>query len=403
MNEPNKLINDVLCMAPWSHLHVNPEGSVYPCCLINETTSLLGNVNKITLKDAWNSAELKNIRQAMLANKKHKSCSICYNNELIGGLSFRSDFNEKYGNNLNLVYSTQPDGTVEKIEMRYIDIRFSNLCNLKCRMCSPVFSSKIAAESGCKPAIKRIPSNMLEEVYNYLEICEEIYFAGGEPLIIDEHYLILEKLIELGVKPRIRYNSNITKLKHKHWDILELWNKFDDIYIQASIDGYKDEITYIRHPAKYENVINTALKYNTVSSVRLDITTCVGFWNIYSLPELHIDLLNRGVINHYTQFFMSWMVHPNWFTTKVLPQDIKKIVTEKLQNHIEKFILQQEKLSPTNTNYKKIWDNQIIYMNSDDHYKKWISHGIFDISQKDMLRKESFTNTFPLLAKMMVT
>jgi radical SAM protein with 4Fe4S-binding SPASM domain len=161
----SKLINDVFCMAPWSHIHVTPAGNAYPCCLINGNTSVLGNVNKEPLSKIWNSEQLREIRVAMLNNQQHKSCDWCYVKERDFGLSFRHDFNEKYGNDLSLVNTTQPDGTVDEIQMRYIDVRFSNLCNLKCRMCGPTFSSQIAAENGIKPAIKRIPSNMLDEVF----------------------------------------------------------------------------------------------------------------------------------------------------------------------------------------------------------------------------------------------
>jgi radical SAM protein with 4Fe4S-binding SPASM domain len=398
----SKLINDVFCMAPWSHIHVTPAGNAYPCCLINGNTSVLGNVNKEPLSKIWNSEQLREIRVAMLNNQQHKSCDWCYVKERDFGLSFRHDFNEKYGNDLSLVNTTQPDGTVDEIQMRYIDVRFSNLCNLKCRMCGPTFSSQIAAENGIKPAIKRIPSNMLDEVYGYLETCEEMYFAGGEPLMMDEHYLILEKLIELGVKPRIRYNSNITKLKHKHWDILELWSHFDDIYIQASIDGFQDELTYIRHPANYDNVVKTALEYLTVPGVRIDISTCVGFWNVWSLPELHVDLYEKGVIKNYNTFRMQTMIHPQWFTAKVLPPAIKEQVTEKLLDHIDSgFVKQQELIGLENgrldRSYRDYWTGVIKYMNAEDHWDKWVSNGIQDIANKDKIRKEDFATTFPLL------
>jgi radical SAM protein with 4Fe4S-binding SPASM domain len=403
--DPSKLLNDVFCMAPWSHLHVTPAGNVYPCCLINENTSLLGNVNNTPLKEIWNSPEIKDIRLSMLANKQHKSCEWCYVKERDFGSSFRFDFNEKYGDDLSLVNSTKEDGTVEKMQMRYIDIRFSNLCNLKCRMCGPTFSSQIAAENGIKPAIKSIPNHMLDEVYGYLETCEEMYFAGGEPLMMDEHYLILEKLIELGVKPRIRYNSNITKLKHKHWDILELWSHFDDIYIQASIDGFGPELTYIRHPAKYDSIIETALKYLTVPSVRIDISTCVGFWNIWSLPELHIDLYEKGVIEHYNKFRMQAMIHPRWFTPKVLPAHIKEQVTEKINNHLTGFISQQEEIWKQNGKcdkaYRDYWTGVVNYMNAEDHYEHWVKYGIDEIKKKDEIRSENFSKTFPLLKEML--
>jgi MoaA/NifB/PqqE/SkfB family radical SAM enzyme len=366
---------------------------------------LLGNVNDKPLKEIWNSDKLKEIRLAMLDNKQHKSCNWCYVKERDFGSSFRFDFNEKYGNDLSLVNSTKEDGTVEKMQMRYIDIRFSNLCNLKCRMCGPTFSSQIAAENGIKPAIKSIPNHMLDEVYGYLETCEEMYFAGGEPLMMDEHYLILEKLIELGVKPRIRYNSNITKLKHKHWDILELWSHFDDIYIQASIDGFGPELTYIRHPAKYDNVIKTALEYLTVPSVRIDISTCVGFWNIWSLPELHMDLFDKGVIKYYNTFRMQTMIHPRWFTPKVLPKDIKDKVSEKIQNHLDGFITQQEEIWLKNAkldiSYRNYWTGVVNYMNAEDHNNYWVTHGIKEIKKRDAIRNEDFATTFPLLRKML--
>lgn len=388
--------NDAFCMAPWSHVHVIPSGNAYPCCLIHGETTLLGNVNETSIEDIWNSEGLKELRLWMLEGKKHKTCDWCYQKEEQFGESFRKDFNQKYANDLSLVNTTQTDGTVEDVQMRYIDIRFSNLCNLKCRMCGPNFSSQFAAESGHRPAIKKVPDGMIGEVYKYLETCEEIYFAGGEPLMMDEHYLLLEKMIELGVKPRIRYNSNITKLKHKHWDILELWKNFDDVYIQASIDGFEDELTYIRHPAKYNEIIETALMYLSVPNVRIDISSCIGFWNIWSLPELHNDLLNKGVISNYENFRFQPMIHPYWFTAKVLPTHIKEQVATHINHHIDFMV--SKNVSPS---YIDLWKGIVTFMNAEDHFDKWVEKGIDEIKNRDIIRNEDFATTFPKLKEML--
>jgi len=384
-------------MAPWSHLHVTPKGDVFPCCLINDDTAYLGNVNKKSLKTIWNSKLLKQLRLDMLNGVKNKSCAWCYEKEVTGEKSFRFDFNEKYSSNLTDVNNTLKDGTVENFNMRYIDIRFSNICNLKCRMCGPTFSSQWGKELNRVPAVYKLSSNMLEEIISYLETCEEIYFAGGEPLVMDEHYILLEKLLELGVKPRIRYNSNTTQLKHKNWDILELWSKFDDIYVQASIDGYGKELNYIRHPANYDNVIYTGQQYASVPSVKVHISTCIGFWNVWSLPELQEDLVDKKVILNYESFFGQCLIHPRWFSTKILPQNIKDKICIKLNDHADQ-LLSSNKIMPHS---KFWWDMIISTMNASDDSHYWESTGRQKVKEIDKKRNEDFKSTFPHLADML--
>ena len=138
------LLNEskTFCMFPWLHLNATPKGDIYPCCS-NDYTTPFGNTKEITLKEAFNSDKMKQLRLDMLNERKNDICSFCYKHEEAGPYSFRNYSKEQFAKHFDsIVPTTQEDGTVEDFKMRYFDIRFSNICNFKCRTCGSEFSSQ---------------------------------------------------------------------------------------------------------------------------------------------------------------------------------------------------------------------------------------------------------------------
>ena len=132
--------------------------------------------------------------------------------------------------------------------MKYWDIRFSNICNFACRSCGTWFSSNWYEDhikiNGAPPnhakiiKVGRSTDDMWEQLLESFDYAEQFYFAGGEPLIMEEHYRILKELDKRKMyHVRLIYNTNFSRLKFKDMDVLELWNKFDSVSIGASLDA----------------------------------------------------------------------------------------------------------------------------------------------------------------------
>ena len=260
---------DSFCVYPWVHTHLNTEGDVYPCCVswTPERQSRIGWLKKDSLEDLFNNDKMKQLRLDMMEGKKRPDiCDNCYKREDAGFHSARQGANIDFKDELDtLIASTHEDGYVEPV-IKSWDIRFSNLCNLKCRSCGPMFSNTWAQEE--KKAGAQIDSilihpieNDTDPMENQYDNVEKIYFAGGEPLIMPEHYTVLRGLIDKGVahKVHIIYNTNMTKLDYNNNDILELWKQFKKVVLGVSIDAVGPRAEYIRHGMKWK-VIEDNLK-----------------------------------------------------------------------------------------------------------------------------------------------
>ena len=175
------------------------------------------------------------MRLKMLNDIPVESCKACYTLEAAGATSLRTKSNFDFSHHLNLAQKTNDDGSLNDFRLRYIDIRFSNLCNLRCRTCCPDLSSAIASDVA-KMHSQPIPrpinvyqnkEEFLKDFLPHIPYIEEIYFAGGEPLLMDAHYWALEELISQGqTNIRLRYNTNFMTLGKGKWQAPNFWKYF---------------------------------------------------------------------------------------------------------------------------------------------------------------------------------
>ena len=199
------MVSKTFCILPWIHFYANPDGNVLPCC-IGDHNSPLGNVQTQSITEVWNSDSYKQMRLNMLSGDRCVECKSCYQSEDAGVNSFRQSVNRDYIEFLNFAEDTNPDGSLDTMKLKYLDIRWSNICNFKCRSCSSTYSSSWATEDNKQGQNKQVfifaggKNNDLlyEQIKPYIAEVKEIYFAGGEPLLMDKHYDILEHLIATG-------------------------------------------------------------------------------------------------------------------------------------------------------------------------------------------------------------
>lgn len=415
MDKKALLQSKQFCMAPWTHMHFMPNKDVNPCCLspIHET---IGNMETQTIKQVWNSAEMRQLRLDMLAGKDCKNfCERCYEKEQDGFTSLRTHMNDSYAkNHWDTVESTTEDGTVDELNLVHWDFRFSNICNQSCRTCGIEFSTQWHGDyiklwsinkENAPPKVKKIWNTVeaFEEDFETLfDKVEYIHFAGGEPLITDEHYRVLERLIKEGrTDVRIRYSTNFSSLKYKQYDIIELWKHFDHIELMASIDDCGDRYNYIRKGGKWEE---TVANFNRLKdsglfnskNIRWGIHPTISFWNVYYMPDFHRECIRLGMVDpkktqdHFsTVFHLNNLIQPEYYNCQILPAEYKKQVSDKL-------LAYADELESTYGMNADPFRNIVTYMNSADQTGQIPK--MQSMSKKlDAIRGESSKDTFPFL------
>jgi MoaA/NifB/PqqE/SkfB family radical SAM enzyme len=340
--------SETFCMYPWIHLHAYPTGEVHPCCHAEWKVPALGSAHKESLEQIWNSPAQRKLRQDMLTETPNPACGRCYEQETAGFFSGRKSANKHFGHNIGRVANTQDDGTVEKFEMIYWDIRFSNLCNLRCRTCGPTFSSQwyqdqvalVGPEWGKNNKVLNIAgrdkNDMWQQLIPHLDHVEKIYFAGGEPLLMEEHYNILEELVRRGrLDVRLIYNTNFTHTQLKDRSVFEYWKLFDKVSVGASLDDSGARGEYIRKGTDW-NVIeaNRRQMLEICPDVDFYISPTLSILNAWHLPDFHRDWVEKGLIKP-QDLNVNILQDGVHFRIDIAPQSYKDQIVEKYQAHLE--------------------------------------------------------------------
>ena len=336
--------NESFCMLPWMHLHAFPDGRAYPCCFAQDKFPV-GDLNKQSLKEVWDGDAMKQLRVRMLNNEKSKECVKCYDQEKSGFFSLRLSSNKHFGHNIGLVDSTQPNGSVDFV-MKYWDIRFSNLCNMACRSCGTWFSSnwyedhkKITGSPPPHAKIMRVgrsSNDLWEQMLENFDNTEQFYFAGGEPILMEEHYRILKELDKRKMyHVRLIYNTNFSKTKFKDIDVFELWNKFDSVSVGASLDAEGSRAELMRKGTVWkETVANRKRMMEVCPQVDFYISSTVGLLNSLHITDFHRNWVDQGLIKP-MDFNFNLLQYPDWQRMDNLPEEYKSMVKEKFQKQID--------------------------------------------------------------------
>jgi organic radical activating enzyme len=326
----NKETNKHFCILPWIHLYVAQNGRVSPCCNNNR---FLGNVQGQSIKDIWKGEKFEELRTQFKCNKPDKRCSHCYNIEKSGKESLRQISNKKYVKDFNRIKTNNPHPI-------YLDIRFSNICNFKCKTCwhgnsSAWFEEGSKRNASDERTIKAFTSDF-NELYEYLDNVEEIYFAGGEPLIMEEHYQILDELEKRKLfNIHLRYNTNFSILIFKEKNILEIWKKFNYVHISASIDASFQLGEEIREGFSWNQfIINRKQMLASCPDIYFEITPTISSLNINYLTELHQELvaLNLLEIDH---IYLNILERPNEYNVQQLSNAEKDESIKLINQHID--------------------------------------------------------------------
>lgn len=395
----------VFCISPWIQLHAQTNGYVGPCCMasMNETNYLSDLNENPNLIDAWNSEKMRQLRLNMLKGEKSSICQNCYKYEELGNESERIKYNKDYIHYIDRVFKTDKTGSVGEEKVLLLDMRFSNKCNYKCRICDSSYSSlwyedeQKLGKNPQLPSQKKMTISSDKEKFNdsYKEILSDvikIHFAGGEPLIMEEHYQVLEDLIKINHSDVVlSYNTNFSTLKYKNVEVIEQWKFFKTVDVWASLDGMFERGDYMRKGQRWNKIEENILRFQKeLPQGLLGINITVSLLNILHLPEFIKYLIEKLNIQP-IRINLYLLFGPSYYSVIQLPNEIK----EKAEAELVQFKNGYLSKIVNGNHLSAHIDTVLNYMNSEEgqqleEFKYW--------TQKiDILRDEDFGKVFPEL------
>jgi len=387
------------CILPWIHVHGSITGQYKVCCFSEGSISPdqynLGD-HKKPITEIWNSEEYKTLRKDFLNGRIPVQCQEpCYDREEQGGYSHRQEMNfywDKYAK-LQKEEFTDKEGFLKSPPI-YLDIRFGNICNFRCRMCGSFASSQWREEDVLlKRTVNPISDvwtnseTLWKELEKLLPYIEELYFAGGEPLIQEGHYKLLHFLLKNNKTDiTINYNTNLSILNYKLENIYELWDKFKKINLWVSQDGYKNVGEYIRKGLEW-NLFDENFK--KVLPYINSISCTFQVYNVYDYTNLYLYSKK-----YYKYTYPSLLTRPQHLSAQILPKKEK----DKIMSHYKHFLNKHR-------NMFKSWEIEKFMQ-----LLQWLKHEPknreklekrFKIYTEtlDKSRNENFTTVVPQLAE----
>ena len=379
--------SSTFCILPWMHLATNASGNLRVCCnstpgknFITKQDGTPYKLQKDDLQEAWNSKVYTTIRKQMLAGERPEMCQRCFREEDVGIKSSRQGWNDKWQENKEYAHYAPFD-------IKYVDLRLGNLCNLKCRMCNPYASNMWVKEWHLvEDALSESEYNRLknmnwpehektwENLFSIANTVEEIYLTGGEPTIIKEQHRLLDYFIDQGIahKIKLKYNTNLTNIPNH---LLDRWKKFKRIQLNCSIDAVGKLDHYIRYPSNWNIIQRNFETIRSLSNATVEIHCTVQMYNILKLNELL-----EWAVPYGHKIYFNILNHPDQLNIRVLPEHLKQLAAERLQSylHLEKV------------------QGIIDYMNSEDWSNK-LSAFYKYTSELDRSRNENLFDIIPEL------
>jgi MoaA/NifB/PqqE/SkfB family radical SAM enzyme len=384
------------CIYPWIHLHAYPTGEAYPCCHA-EMAYPVGNTRFKTLEDIYRDAPMRELRKDMLNERFNPACNRCYEQEESGFFSGRKSANKHHGHHVKRIDD-------DKFQMSYWDIRFSNLCNLSCRSCGHIFSSSWyqdqaqLAGGNWKDRNRalnyagRTETDMWEQLVPHLDYVEQIYFAGGEPLMMAEHYNILDELERRGrFDVRLIYNTNFTHVQLKDRTVFDYWKKFDSVAVGASLDAMGPRAEYIRKGSNWNTVERNRMQMlETCPDVDFYISPTLSIMNALHLPKFHREWVKKGYIKP-QDLNVNILQDPAHLRIDIASTKYKRVIQADYEDHLD-WLRPQDPLQRATVGFESAINFMTATDNSDLLTKFWSK-----TKELDDLRRENIFDVLPEL------
>ena len=400
-----------MCLAPWTHTYLSPQTERRMCCASREpaqnfeqyidTSAGTGQYIPVTLEQHWNSEHMRSVRRRMIAGETLPECEVC-NDKLLNTSVYRSYFDHLFGHKLEEIYaSTDASGATSMAPVSW-DYRFSNLCNFKCRTCGDMLSSAWETEQKTHDMVEfsnsknnwmrpdiRVQISQFQDTQIEKEFSEaveqhrveEIYWVGGEPLMYEQHWRYMRRIVELGDGGRVyaRYNTNLSRVNFRGCDLYsDILDHVRDWQICASIDGTGATGEYIRTGLDYSQFrtnFEAGLKHRkNPRQMRLDFTlTLPGMTEVHAIQRLAqeygVELLSKVIFSFDPSIVMSPLALPR----HLLDPWLDELIAESTEASMRS-VLTQLKSRPT---FGEQWP---------DTYKTELARGKARVLQLESIR-----------------
>ena len=384
------------CIYPWIHLHAYPTGEAYPCCHA-EMAYPVGNTRFKTLEEIYRDAPMRELRKDMLNERYNPACNRCYEQEESGFFSGRNSANKHHGHHVKRIDD-------DKFQMSYWDIRFSNLCNLSCRSCGHIFSSSWYQDQAQLAGgdwkdrnralnyAGRTETDMWEQLVPHLDYVEQIYFAGGEPLMMAEHYNILDELERRGrFDVRLIYNTNFTHVQLKDRTVFDYWKKFKSVAVGASLDAMGPRAEYIRKGSNWNTVEHNRMQMLEICpDVDFYISPTLSIMNALHLPKFHREWVKKDYIKP-QDLNVNILQDPAHLRIDIAPTKYKRVIQADYEDHLD-WLRPQDPLQRATVGFESAINFMTATDNSDLLTKFWSK-----TKELDDLRRENIFNVLPEL------
>jgi hypothetical protein len=409
---------DTLCMAPWTHTYLSPQTERRMCCASREpaqsfrqyidTAPGTGEYSPQTLDEWWNGDHMRSVRVRMMAGETLPECEVC-NNKLLNTDVYRDYFWHLFGDQYTQAMSTT-DWRTGHYNGQPIswDYRFSNLCNFKCRTCGDMLSSAWETEQKThnminwadpknnwqlpevRKQITEFQDQQIEaEFANAVEQgrVEEVYWVGGEPLMYEQHWRYMRRIIELGNGQKVyaRYNTNLSRVDYKGINLFrDILAHVRDYQICASLDGTGAIGEYIRTGLDYNRWLanyRQAVEHRRYSrQVRIDFTlTLPGLFDIENIVELAQDTDSEILAKVVFSFSPDIILSPLALPRELLDAEVDRLTTTVVPPGALRDVLLQLKTRPT---FEEQWP---------DTYREGLVRGKARVLQLENIRQDSVT------------
>lgn len=359
-------LSPTFCTLPWIHLSSTPDGRAKICCIaksnLRDASGKEFSFEKNSIKEIWNSPELISVRAKMLAGEKVSECRQCYSEEELGGHSMRLGFNEKWLNQekealLKRVKESERNNHQLESMPWYYDLRQGNLCNLKCRSCSPENSISIEKEyikiaetdvwfkrNIGAPALTQSYRDWFEnESFNSQLLAEipnikKLYFTGGEPTLIEKNYELLKKCVDSGYAGKIElmFNTNLTNMNSRFLDLIQ---QFKHVMLNLSVEGYGIEQEYLRGNSKWSMISANLEKLASLKArnIHLLLTPVIQACNVLTITKLftYIEGLNEKFGWNAFHFMPIILNEPRHLDMVILPMKTRQLAAANLEQYLE--------------------------------------------------------------------
>lgn len=430
MKSAEELLTDSkhFCILPWIHFHAWPDKKVLPCCVANSDYPVSEVKDGQSILDMMNSEQYKKMRLAMINDEPWEPCTRCYQIEDLGEWTMRKGHNMvalKDEENFDLVDDTNIDGSIDEFKLKYMDIRFSNLCNFKCRSCGPECSSlsgdeelKVVGPEEFENRFKRKQTlistddgnDFMSQLKLHLDDVEEVYFAGGEILVQPQHYECLDYWVENKLYDQVMlgYTTNMSKLQHKikgkEYDLFDYWSKFSNMEIWASIDATGEQAELMRKGTNWKKVISNLKKIKQdCPHIRLGITPTISLWNVWHYTDMLDELYEQGILDLRYPPRVNILTKPASSSISNLPRDISQRLVEKIEKHMTKY----EKLALVDTGdehtawaVKNTFLVLLTALKKTEGNSKNIKNFFVENAEMDNLRNEDMITVIPELEEL---